>query len=113
MVYSRETEHLCLRPPIHGIGRDPFCRELGDNTPDLLIPNPDHHIIISEGGGKKEKERSLLISAQDVQDESIKKHAPVAPHYASRERQPARLHHAHPQPRRACLPLPEAQQNRV
>ena len=26
-LFKRETEHLCLRPPIHGIGRDPFARE--------------------------------------------------------------------------------------
>ena len=25
--FKRETEHLCIRPPIHGIGRDPFARE--------------------------------------------------------------------------------------
>ena len=25
-LFKRETEHLCLRQPIHGIGRDPFCR---------------------------------------------------------------------------------------
>ena len=26
-LFKRETEHLCLRQPIHGIGRDPFSRE--------------------------------------------------------------------------------------
>ena len=26
-LFKRETEHLCLRPPIHGIGRDPFAHE--------------------------------------------------------------------------------------
>ena len=26
-LFKRETEHLCLRQPIHGIGRDPFARE--------------------------------------------------------------------------------------
>ena len=26
-LFKRETEHLCLRPPIHGIGRDPLTRE--------------------------------------------------------------------------------------
>ena len=25
-LFKRETEHLYLRPPIHGIGRDPFAR---------------------------------------------------------------------------------------
>ena len=26
-LFKRETEHLCIRPPIHGIGRDPLTRE--------------------------------------------------------------------------------------
>ena len=26
-LFKRETEHLCPRQPIHGIGRDPFARE--------------------------------------------------------------------------------------
>ena len=26
-LFERETEHLCLRQPIHGIERDPFARE--------------------------------------------------------------------------------------
>ena len=26
-LFKRETEHLCLRQLIHGIGRDPFARE--------------------------------------------------------------------------------------
>ena len=26
-LFKRDTEHLWLRQPIHGIGRDPFARE--------------------------------------------------------------------------------------
>ena len=26
-LFKRETEHLCIKTPIHGIGRDPLTRE--------------------------------------------------------------------------------------
>ena len=31
-LFKRETEHLCLKPPIHGIGRDPFLDNNGLHT---------------------------------------------------------------------------------
>ena len=44
VLFKRETEHQCLRQPIHGIGRDPF------------------HLREREREGERERERERVFN---------------------------------------------------